>query len=78
MFGCLCFTLSLTRRSVIDWGSTAGHDRRDAGRGDPRRHVQQRLDDVALEDGVLLPQVQHSHYFTLETDKDETETVTRQ
>lgn len=71
-YGYVCFTLTcvhfwLTRCSVIDWSSTAGHDRCDHGRENPCSHVQQRLDDVTLEDGVLLPQVQDSHYLTLET-----------
>lgn len=56
---------SLTGCSVIDRDSTAGQDGGDAGRGNPCRHVQQGLDDVTLEDGVLLPQVQDPHDLTL-------------
>lgn len=55
----------LTRGSVVDGGRAAGRDGRDAERGQPHCHVQQGLDDVALEDVVLLPEVQHSHDLTL-------------
>lgn len=55
----------LTRSSVVDRGGAAGHHRGDAGGRDPSSHVQQRLDDVALENSILLPQVQDPHYLAL-------------
>lgn len=63
--------LLLTRCSVIVRRSAAGQDRRRTGRGNSRSHVQQRLDDVALEDSILLPQIQDSHYLTLEKKVDD-------
>lgn len=58
-----------TRCSVVDLGGAAGHHWRDAWRRDPSCQVQQRLDDVALENSVLLPQVQDSHYLALKSNR---------
>lgn len=58
--------LLLTGCSVVDRGSTAGHDGCDTGRRNPRCHIQQRLNDVTLENRILLPQIQDSHNLTLE------------
>lgn len=67
-----CLSLHLcgpTRCSVVDLGGAAGHDWRDTWRRNPSCQVQQRLDDVALENSVLLPQVQDSHYLALKSNK---------
>lgn len=60
-----------TRCSVVDLGGTAGHNWRDTWRRNPSCQVQQRLDDVALKNSVLLPQVQDSHYLALKSNKKE-------
>ena len=56
----------LTRCGVVGGRGAAGlQDRGDAGWGQAGRHVQQGLDDVTLEDGILLPQVEDSYDLAL-------------
>lgn len=75
VFGVCVFLLpielrcELTRCGVVDRSGAARYDRRDAGRRNPRGHVQQGLDDVTLEDGVLLPQIKNPHNLALQKER---------